>query len=177
MKYKKTISHSLLFVVLNLVFSQYSYAHMMVAQHGTLNIIDNSIFMVLSLPVSAFKGVDDDNDSKLSIEEFTTHRSKITKIIHNKVILKDKSGKLDLQGMILSPVMSHHAVKTPSSQLIIMGRFTLVDPNSTLQYRVELFGHHPDEALLEVIATRQNDERRQVIQLSPKNSQVTLFNE
>ena len=177
MKYRNTLSHSLFFIVLNIVFSQNSYAHMMVAQHGTLNIIDNNIFMVLSLPVSAFKGIDDDNDSKLSIEEFTTHRSKITKIIHNKVILKDKSGKLDLQGMILSPVMSHHSVNKLSSQLIIMGRFTLVDPNSALQYQVGLFGQTPDEELLEIIATRQYDKRKQVIQLSPKNSQVALFSE
>ncbi|MEZ9140430.1 hypothetical protein AB4153_09300, partial [Shewanella sp. 10N.286.52.E4] len=33
-------------------------AHMMVAQHGTINLVDDGAFMVLSLPVSAFHFLD-----------------------------------------------------------------------------------------------------------------------
>ena len=45
----------------SILFSSHLYAHVMVAQHGTLNVVDNDVFMVLSLPVSAFEGVDDEN--------------------------------------------------------------------------------------------------------------------
>ncbi|MEM5480850.1 YHYH protein [Pseudoalteromonas fuliginea] len=31
-------------------------AHLMVAEHGTLNFVDNNVFIVLSIPMSAFKG-------------------------------------------------------------------------------------------------------------------------
>ena len=177
MTFRKTLSLSTFLMLLNILFSQNSYAHMMVAQHGTLNIIDDGVFMVLSLPVSAFEGVDDDKDGKLSAIEFTTHRLEIIKTIHSKVVLKDNSGKLALQGMILSPVTSHRAPKAPSSQLIVMGRFTLVHPNSALQYRVELFGTKTVEQLLEITATRNNDGRKKVSQLSPKKSNVVLFEE
>ena len=39
-------------------------AHLMEAQQGTLNIIDDRAFMVLSLPISAFEDIDD-NEQKL----------------------------------------------------------------------------------------------------------------
>ena len=162
-------------ILLSLLSSHSLYAHVMVAQHGTLNVIDDSVFMVLSLPVSAFEGVDDDKDDKLSAIEFTTHRLALIKMIHSKVILKDKSGKLPLQGMILAPVTSHHSPKAPSSQLIVMGRFTLVYPNSALKYRVELFGKTTPEALLEITATRKKDGSKQVIQLSQETPNVSLF--
>jgi hypothetical protein len=56
---------------------QLAEAHLMVAQHGTLNVVDDGVFMVLSLPVSAFDGVDDDNDGKVSMLEFNNHRGAI----------------------------------------------------------------------------------------------------
>ena len=50
----------LLSLVMTTLPAQLVFAHLMVAQHGTLNIVDDSVFMVLSLPVSAFEGLDDD---------------------------------------------------------------------------------------------------------------------
>jgi len=175
MKFIKNLSLLILLLLSNLVLAQYTYAHMMVAQHGTLNVIDDGVFMVLSLPVSAFEGVDDDKDGKLSDLEFAKHRPEIVKSIHNKVVLKDKSGKLTLQGMILAPVSSHHSAKMPSPQLIVMGKFILVHPNSVLQYQVELFGKKAVEKSLEITVTRKNGDRKQVIQLSPNKSNALLF--
>lgn len=175
MKFKNKLSLSSFFLLISITFSQYSSAHMMVAQHGTLNVNNDGAYMLLSLPVSAFEGVDDDTDGKLSTVEFAAHRAEIIKMIHNKIVLKDKSGKLALQGIILSPVTPHHSSKAPSSQLIVMGRFTLVHPNSALQYRVELFGKKIDEQLLEITATRKMDGSKQIIQLSPKKSNVQIF--
>jgi hypothetical protein len=177
MKLNIKVSMTTFIILLSLLSSHALYAHVMVAQHGTLNVIDDGVFMVLSLPVSAFEGVDDDKDGKLSAIEFTTHRPALIKMIHSKVILKDKSGKLPLQGIILAPVTSHHSPKVPSSQLIVMGRFTLVYPNSILKYRVELFGKTTPEALLEITATRKKDGSKQVIQLSQETPNVSLFNE
>jgi hypothetical protein len=51
-----------------------AHAHLMVAQHGTLNIVDDGVFMVLSLPISAFNGVDEDSNGKISMLEFNNHR-------------------------------------------------------------------------------------------------------
>ncbi|XPF93970.1 hypothetical protein ACM9HF_18455 [Colwellia sp. RE-S-Sl-9] len=155
--------------------SSHLYAHVMVAQHGTLNVIDNKVFMVLSLPVSAFEGVDDDNDGKLSKTEFTRHRTVISNLIHKRVVLKENNDKLVLQDMLLSPVVSHQSSKSPVSQLIVMGRYSLADPFSQLEYEVDLFGTEPTEQLLEVTATRKSDQKKQLIKLTVKGSSISIF--
>ncbi|MGK0269760.1 MAG: hypothetical protein ACI88H_000392 [Cocleimonas sp.] len=45
-------------------------AHLMVAQHGTLNFKGSGAFIVLSVPISAFTNINDDGDGKLSSSEF-----------------------------------------------------------------------------------------------------------
>ena len=70
----KTISTTLFLVTMCICVVPKAYAHMMVAQHGTLNVVNEVAFMVLSVPVSAFEGIDDDGDGQLSMEEFTQHR-------------------------------------------------------------------------------------------------------
>lgn len=43
-----------------------AHAYLMVAQRGTLNLVGDGGFMVLSLPISAFTGIDDNADGQLS---------------------------------------------------------------------------------------------------------------
>ncbi len=40
-----------------LIMPNLANAHLMVAEHGTLNFVDNNVFIVLSIPMSAFKGL------------------------------------------------------------------------------------------------------------------------
>lgn len=175
MKYINKLSVTTLLALVNILFSQPLYAHMMVAQHGSLNVVDGGVFMVLSLPVSAFSGIDDDKDGKLSPQEFAIHRAHISEVIHREVVLKDSNGKLSLKGMMLSPVTAHHAPKAPASQLIVMGRYTLVESNSELEYQVGLFGNNTTEKTMAITATRKEDGNKQIIELSPKHSSFVLF--
>lgn len=48
-------------------------AHLMVAQHGTLNLVGDGAFMVLSIPATALPGADDDHDGRLSRAELERH--------------------------------------------------------------------------------------------------------
>ena len=57
----------------------------MVARHGTLNFVDDGAFMVLSLPMSAFEGIDDDGDGKVSMIEFNNHRTGIVGAVRHAV--------------------------------------------------------------------------------------------
>jgi len=175
MQYLKNKLLKLISVLLTLIVSTHSFAHVMVAQHGTLNIVDDGVFMVLSLPVSAFEGIDDDQDSKLSSAEFSLHRTAIAKTVKESILLQDKTGKLDLQGMMLSPVTPHHSPKEPAAQLIVMGRFALADVNSELQYQVKLFGKSPTEQVLEITATNKAEKKKHAFSLTAKESNVQLF--
>jgi len=173
---KRTLTKLSLFV-LNLSFAVNVNAHMMAAQHGTLNIVDGGVFMVLSLPVSAFKGVDDDSDGKLSMQEFDNHRLSISNQIENQVVLSDEQGKRPLQGMILSPVIAHDSLKGPVTQLVVMGRFKLENMKSQLKYEIGLFGDSPNEKKFEITATRKVEGIQQDFELIPKSSVFSLFEE
>ena len=175
MKTLQNVIYTSVLLLVHLLFSPISFAHVMVAQHGSLNVVDDGVFMVISLPVTAFKNVDDDNDGKLSAEEFSLHRTSIASKVHEKITLIEKGRKITLQGMMLAPVTSHHSLQTPSSQLIVMGRYTIVSPNSELLFEVDLFGTYPTEQIMEVTATKKQNDRRQVIKLSPKQMNVSLF--
>jgi len=175
MKYLQSVICTSVLILVILTFSSGSFAHVMVAQHGSLNIVDDGVFMVISLPVTAFKSIDNDNDGKLSAEEFSLHRESIASTVHEKITLSEKGKKIALQGMMLAPVTSHHALQTPSSQLIIMGRYTLVSPNNDLQFEVDLFGTSPAEQIIELTATKKQNASRQVVKLSPQQMSVSLF--
>ena len=171
----KGLSTTLFSIILSFSVMNTSSAHVMVAQHGTLNVIDNKAFMVLSLPVSAFKGIDDDKDGKLSKVEFKTHRAAISKAIIKNVTLTDKDGTIDLEDMILSPVMSHYGPKEPASQLVVMGKYTLKEINSSVRYHVNIFGSKATEQSLEITATHKANAQKHTFELTPTVPDATLF--
>ncbi|PWQ99727.1 hypothetical protein [Leucothrix arctica] len=147
-------------LVLSAAIVPYASAHLMVAQHGTLNIKDSGVFMVLSVPMSAFDNIDDDGNGKISPTEFAKHRKDIIKEIKEKVALTDNDGARPLQGLLLTPVVPHIVPKAGSKQLVIMGRFTLASKDtatnsSGLTFHVGLFGKGAEEKTLEITATRR----------------------
>ena len=151
---------------------QVAHAHLMVAQHGTLNIVGDGVFMVLSLPISAFDGVDDNSDGKISMVEFNHHRGAIVESVRRNVVLIDRQGRASLQGIMLSPVASHDLVEQSISQLTVLGRFTLNNPASTLHFHAELFGTQADEQSLEITAMRRSDSQKAVFELTRVNRQL-----
>ena len=76
-------------------------AHLMAAQKGTLNFVANAAFVVLSVPVSALHGVDDDQDGALSADEVKAHFDAIGEQVKAGVQLVAPSGALPLQLVML----------------------------------------------------------------------------
>lgn len=64
-------------------------AHMMQPQHGTLNVLGDSVFEVVAVPVTALRGVDDDGDGRLSIAEVSAHESDLQSQIGARFRLYD----------------------------------------------------------------------------------------
>lgn len=159
-------------------------AHLMVAQHGTLNRVGDGVFMVLSLPVSAFTDTDDDGDGKLSNTEFSKHRLRIVNAINTHIKLLDAAGPRPLEGMMLSPVAPHDDPTAPVEQLVLMGRFVLAQPpeqpsaiGTTLYFHAGLFGSREGEQLLSVTATDKASGRKHKMHLSPEQNRIRLFTE
>ena len=166
---------TLLLWTLSSFMSSVAHAHLMPAQHGTLNIVDDGVYMVLSLPISAFPGLDDNNDGKVSMIEFNNHRSETVEAVRQNVTLSDAHTSGHLQGILLSPVTAHDRVEGPISQLTVMGQFTLNDTDDALLFKVGLYGIQAAEQVLKISATRTGHQQKTIFELTPAASSGIIF--
>jgi hypothetical protein len=143
-------------------------AHLMAAQKGTLNLVGDAAFLVLSVPVTALKGVDDDVDGALSKGELVTHTDAIREQVKASVQLLGSGGALPLQVMMLDIAPPENTPDAPASHLVVLGRFQLesIDGSSDnpktfvsdgLSLRFSLLGTKPDEQAQDLTITRQKD--------------------
>ena len=149
-------------------------AHLMVEQHGTVNFANSGAFLVLSVPVSAFNGVDDNDDGALSAKELSRHTAEVEQQLHDGVQLLDDSGEpLPLQGLLLSLVAPDHAPTAAARQLIALGRFPVDDPAASLGLRIALHGEAPEEEHISITATRDGQSHEMVF--APGREYHTMF--
>lgn len=148
-------------------------AHLMVAQRGTLNLVGDGAFMVLSLPVSAFDDVDDEHDGLLSGTELRRHAGDIEAQIQRGVQLRDTTGARPLQGLMLQLSGPDHAGTTASAQILVLGRFLLGEQRAGLRLRMTLFGKGADERAQQFTVSRGGEAQRLVLQ--PGHEQGDVF--
>ncbi len=129
-------------------------AHVMMAQRGTVNFERDGAFVMLSLPVSAFWGVDDDRDGRLSAEELRKNYPRITDQITRGVVLRDDIGPRKLEGLVVNLSRDHHSNQRFAKQVVAMGRFQAPRSNAPARLRVDLFGRAAHEQLIEIRARR-----------------------
>jgi hypothetical protein len=173
--YVKRGMRILLSGIAGLMLAMTASAHLMVAQHGTLNIVSDGAFMVLSLPVSAFEGVDDNADGKLSAAEFTQHRLALAAVVKQSVLLHDKAGPIQIQGLLLSSESNNHGLPVPVTQIVAMGRFVLRDTHSALRFENKLYGKSEAEKVFKFTASNKAKSLRQEMELTPQHPAVDLF--
>ena len=166
-------------------------AHLMAAQKGTLNFVANAAFLVLSVPVSALHGVDDDQDGALSADELKAHFDAIGDQVKAGVQLFGPSGALPLQVLMLdiaaaenAPSSSPPSPPSPSSHLVVLGRFALEPPVANAAkpeaaapegyaLRFALFGTHAAEREQHLTITRQQE--TQWLRFTPDDSSKALL--
>ena len=149
-------------------------AHLMVEQHGTVNFANGGAFLVLSVPVSAFDGVDDNGDGALSAQELSLHTAEVERQIHNGVQLLDDLGEpLPLQGLLMSSTPHDNAPAGPAKHLVALGRFPVDDAMSSLVLRMTLRGETPEEQSFSITATR--DGQSNSMTFTPDRETQTMF--
>lgn len=154
-----------------------AHAHMMSAQQGTLNLVGTGGFMVMSVPVAALQGVDDDGDSRLSLTELRAHASAVKDQVSDGIQLLGESGPLALEALMLNLVPDERAPTAPAPLLVVMGRFAITDPSreavSQLKLRFTLFGDTP-ELQQQTITVHRGNEAQKIV-LSPSRSTAALL--
>lgn len=142
-----------------------AHAHLMVAQRGTLNLVGDGAFVVLSLPVSAFSGADDDGDGLLSLAELQAHASDLQRQVAQGVQLWSDAGQRPLQGLMLQLSPDEHLPTDSARQLLAMGRFALNGQTQNLRLSLALFGTGADEQAQHIVVSQ--GERAHRLVLSP----------
>lgn len=165
----------LLIAMTLLLASHPATAHMMVAQHGTLNLVGDGAYLVVSLPVSAFDGIDDNADGRLSASELRLHRMSIIERVTQGLVLSDGDEACPLQGIMLSLAEDHDDPANPSLQLIVMGRFALQTASNDLRLTVDLYGTGHSEKQLKFSARRRSRAQDDSFELSPDQPAHQLF--
>jgi hydrogenase/urease accessory protein HupE len=159
-------------------------AHMMAAQRGTLNIVGSAAFLVLSVPVTALQGVDDDGDGALSKTELIAHQESIGEQVRAGIQLRGAGGMLPLQLMMLDIAPPANHADTPGKQLVALGRFQLgpavasqAPPHEAvsggLSLRFSLFGKTSAEQQQDLTITRQDES--QWIRMTPTQPEKALL--
>lgn len=159
----------------SLIMSPFASAHFMVAQHGTLNFVDDSVFMVLSLPMSAFELMDEDGNGAISMVEFNKQRITIVASIRENVTLGDEFGSRELLGLMLSPELDHESTEENISQVVVMGKFDVGELQGKLRFKANLFGVTSEEQSLKISAKRKADNLVQELVLTPDNASISLM--
>lgn len=149
-------------------------AHMMVAQGGTLNFVDNDVFIVLSLPTSAFELNDTDGNSALSMAELNSQHEIVIEMINERVQLSDQSGPLLLQGLMLSPEKDHESALEHVSQVVVLGKFSYAETSEKLSFSNDLFGDDQSEQKFKMSARRKPEKIEQLFELVPDSSSQEL---
>ncbi len=133
-------------------------AHLMAAQKGTLNLVGDAGFLVLSVPVAALQGVDDDGDGALSRAELAAHRAHLEAQVAAGVQLRSPQGPLPLQLLMADVAAADDAPGAAGRQLVVLGRFALRPPGAPvagpLTLAFTLFGQAKGERQQDLTITR-----------------------
>ena len=148
-------------------------AHLMPPQRGTINILNDGAFVVLSIPVSAFKGIDDNNDGRLSVTELSAHYTEVETAISQRLQLSDDRGPRPMLGLMLKLSPDDDAPGAPSPQIVMLGRFGLDGYDRPLRLNIDLFGIDKTTRTISIRAARRDE--AQLLVFSPDKPSLALF--
>lgn len=167
--------------VLALLWPAAGHAHLMPAQQGTLNVVDNAVFGVLALPVSALDtdgsgaslGADANGDGRLSAAELQAHAPALRARVAQGLALHNGSerGELVLINLLAEPderlarqgagtgasAQAGAATPTPdagSRHVLVLLKAQFSQPPTDLAVSTHLFGNREDERQLTLKVTR-----------------------
>jgi hypothetical protein len=129
-------------------------AHLMEHQQGTLNLREQRGYLVLSIPVSALVGVDDNRDRRVDERELQRHAAAIERQMRAGVQISDGSRPVRLDGLLvnLSPDEQHR--EGPATHLVMLAVALFESAPRSPSIEIRLFGRLPAERRYRFMATR-----------------------
>jgi hypothetical protein len=132
-----------------------AYAHLMPQQHGTLNVRDNAVFCVFSVPVSALSGWDLDADGRMHATELERARASVMREITAGITL-DAGGDAGQRDFIQASLDLEEGISPTggATHLIVLLRQSFVAVPKDVRLTMTLFGAAPEEKAFLIKATQ-----------------------
>jgi len=143
-------------VLLGLAAALSAHAHLMEHQQGTLNIVGARGYLVLSLPVSALSGVDDDRDGRLGAAELACHSAAIERDLRARVRVSDGGVAAPLDGVLLNLSPDEHHREVAATHLVMLAVAMFPKPPLRPELEVRVFGRAAAERSIRVVGTRRD---------------------
>lgn len=161
-----------------LLMASHAHAHMMVAQKGTLNFEGRGAYLLVSLPVSAFDGHDDDGDQRLSSLEMQRHAATLQQQLSAGLQLRIGEQPAPFELLLMNTAPPDDAPLAAATHMVAMGRYVLPHGSeheglAGYRFSVSLFGQSSDEQQLDVAFTRQG--QSQTLSFTPETPDRALF--
>lgn len=157
------------FSLLMLAFANLANAHLMPAQQGTINLVDNAAFVVLSLPVSGLvkfdASVDENGDGRLSEAELKVHRKTIEHYVKQgfQLINVDDLGTVDFLQISIEQdaldVNADSAMQAPTlgagaKHFLLLMKISFKEIPMALRLKVKVFGLDESEKQFAIKVSR-----------------------
>jgi len=126
-------------MMLFLCLAQDALAHMMEAGQGAVRLVGDSAYAVISLPVAALAGVDDNNDGLLDRHELDRHRASVSQQASVLLAMTDGgvAGKVIFEDLLLAHAADPDA--KGEANLVVMRRYQWPAPIRALSLTVRMF--------------------------------------
>lgn len=133
-----------------------AHAHLMPVQQGTLNVLDDAVFEVVALPCSAFTGVDDDADGRLSDLEVAKHEAALVEVLSRRYRLFDGSvaGRVELVLVRAEHDERDEASTAGATSVLVLLKTRFEAPPRALRLETDLFGTEQAARQLTIKATK-----------------------
>ena len=161
----------ILALAVSLLLAGGSYAHLMVEQKGTLNIVGSNAYMVISVPTAVFSSTDSNQDGQGDMIEFNKGREIITQQIEQNLVLEHDGKNLPLHGLRLIPDSEHYS----ELQLVVMGKYELPEDYHPLYFKINLFGKTPKSQSIEIQASDKVKQYSQSFTFTPDHNQMAVY--
>jgi hydrogenase/urease accessory protein HupE len=150
-----------------------SWADLLPAQNATLNLVDSSVFVVVSTPVSALSGVDDNGDGLLSTTERIQHDLAIQKQFTARFHVTDGGTSGNVTGTLVADPNVEGVTAAGPSYVVVLQRINFKTAPTQLTVGTDLFGTNKGEQQITLRAT--HGKRVEVVMLDSAHTAQRVF--
>jgi hypothetical protein len=148
-------------------------AHMMPAKQGTVNLDGVDAYVVLSLPIAVFPGLDADADGRVDARELEARAQEVASVLSDRISLSSSVG--DARRATLNFTLGEHAGDSvmPSTHVVMLAHFEFPSEPSEVTMRADVLALAPSTESITLRARRGTD--IDMVVLTPDRTARSLF--